>query len=170
MKGLLFLLILISSCQPSLDRQPRLKTYQKETFFKDQRGDRSFIEDTYPYSPEGIKKIEKKQIDRAMLERGKERFEVFCMACHGRIGNGEGIVTQHGFTPPPSFHTPLLRNLPDEHYFEVITNGMGRMTRLGDRITPEERWEIISYIRALQLSQYFPKELLTPKELQEIDK
>jgi hypothetical protein len=92
-------------------------------------------------------------ITQAVLQRGQERFGIFCTPCHGYDGYGKGMIVQRGFSPPPSFHQDYLRNAPVGHFFDVITNGFGSMYSYGDRIPPTVRWAIIAYIRALQLSQ-----------------
>ena len=88
-----------------------------------------------------------------LVKKGQEAFNINCSACHGRDGYGDGIVVQRGFPQPPSFHSERLRSAPVGHFFQVITHGYGVMYPFGSRITPEDRWAIVSYIRALQLSQ-----------------
>jgi mono/diheme cytochrome c family protein len=87
-----------------------------------------------------------------VLARGQQGFNVFCSVCHGRLGNGEGMIVQRGFTRPPSFHIDRLRNAPDSHFYNVITHGYGAMFSYNDRVPPNERWEIVAYIRALQMA------------------
>jgi mono/diheme cytochrome c family protein len=89
-------------------------------------------------------------IDRPTLEAGQQQFEIFCAPCHGRLGNGDGMIVQRGFTRPPSFHVDRLRTEPDAHLYNVITRGYGAMLSYGDRVPPELRWELVAYIRALQ--------------------
>jgi hypothetical protein len=93
-------------------------------------------------------------VTREVLARGRERFDIFCSPCHGRLGNGEGMVVQRGFQSPPSYHIERLRNAPDGHIFDVITNGFGAMASYASRVAPGDRWAIVAYIRALQLSQH----------------
>ena len=88
-----------------------------------------------------------------LLARGQERYRIFCTPCHGLAGDGEGIVPQRGFPHPPSYHTERLRRAPAAHFFDVITEGYGAMYAYNDRVPPADRWAIIAYIRALQLSQ-----------------
>jgi hypothetical protein len=88
-----------------------------------------------------------------LLERGEERFNIFCRPCHGGLGNGDGVVVERGFPSPPSYHDPRLREAPLGHFFNVVTNGFGRMTSYAARIPPRDRWAIAAYVRALQLSQ-----------------
>lgn len=92
-------------------------------------------------------------IDEAVLARGQERYNIYCSPCHGLDGEGDGMIVQRGFSPPPSFHEERLRVAPVGHFFQVITEGLGTMYGYGDRVQPEDRWAIIAYIRALQLSQ-----------------
>jgi mono/diheme cytochrome c family protein len=85
-----------------------------------------------------------------VLERGQQRFNIYCSVCHGRLGNGEGMIPRRGLTPPPSFHIDRLRQVSDGHFYNVITNGYGAMFSYNDRVKPEDRWMIVAYIRALQ--------------------
>lgn len=89
-----------------------------------------------------------------LLARGRERFDIHCAACHGRDGYGTGIVVRRGFPAPPSFHIERLRGAPDGRLFDAITRGSGVMLPCADRVTPADRWAIVAYIRALQLSQH----------------
>lgn len=90
----------------------------------------------------------------AVLERGRERFEIVCSPCHSAVGDGDGTVVRRGFPAPPTYHQERLRAAPDRHFFDVITNGYGVMSSYADRVAPEDRWAIVAYIRALQLSQH----------------
>jgi hypothetical protein len=90
------------------------------------------------------------------VERGRERYNVFCSPCHGFAGDGDGMIVQRGFRHPPSFHEDRMRTAPVGHYFDVITNGFGVMYPYGYRVPPGDRWAIIAYIRALQLSRQVP--------------
>jgi mono/diheme cytochrome c family protein len=93
-------------------------------------------------------------ITKETLDRGQERYQIFCAVCHGGTGNGDGLVVRRGFRLPPSYHTDLMRLAPVGHYFDVITNGWGAMPSYAPQIPPADRWAIIAYIRALQLSQH----------------
>lgn len=88
------------------------------------------------------------------LHRGRERFEIFCSPCHGLAGQADGPVVQRGFPAPPSYHSDRLRQAPDAHFFDVMTNGYGIMYSYADRVPVADRWAIVAYIRALQLSQH----------------
>jgi mono/diheme cytochrome c family protein len=88
-----------------------------------------------------------------LLRRGRERYEAFCAPCHGRTGRGDGMVTQRGFKKPSSYHVDRLREMPVGYYYDVITNGFGAMSDYSAQITVEDRWAVVAYVRALQLSQ-----------------
>jgi mono/diheme cytochrome c family protein len=87
------------------------------------------------------------------LDRGQERFNIYCSPCHGRTGEGNGMAVQRGFRKPPSYHSDRLRNVPVGYFFDVITNGFGAMSDYRSQVPVADRWRIIAYIRALQLSQ-----------------
>ena len=92
-------------------------------------------------------------VTRDVLTRGQQRFNIYCVPCHGFTGDGDGVVVQRGFNPPPSYNTDRLRQAPVGHFFDVVTNGIGAMPSYADQIPVDDRWAIIAYIRALQLSQ-----------------
>jgi mono/diheme cytochrome c family protein len=114
-----------------------------------------------------------------LLARGQERYNVFCSHCHGRVGGGiggdaeyvslTGMVVERGFPAPPTYHQERLRRAPIGHFFDVITNGLGRMPPHGYMIEPQDRWTIAAYIRALQLSQYAPTTELTAADFAQLN-
>jgi mono/diheme cytochrome c family protein len=89
----------------------------------------------------------------ALLERGQERFRIYCTPCHSELGDGRGMIVQRGFPPPPSYHIDRLREAPVQHFYDVMTQGYGAMYPFADRVSPQDRWAIAAYIRALQKSQ-----------------
>ncbi len=91
-------------------------------------------------------------VSMALLERGRGRFEIHCAPCHGRFGDGNGMIVQRGFPHPPSYYSEALRNAPDQLFYDVITHGYGVMYPYADRVEPADRWAIIAYIRTLQAS------------------
>ncbi len=93
-------------------------------------------------------------VTQAVLERGRERFDIHCAVCHGRTGEGDGMIVQRGFPAPPSYHIDRLREAPPGHFYDVITRGYGVMYSYASRVTPADRWAIAAYIRALQLSRH----------------
>ena len=107
-------------------------------------------------------------IRRAMLERGRERFEIHCAPCHGLTGEGEGMIVRRGFRRPPSYHTDRLRNAAAGYLFDVVSNGFGAMSPYGSRINATDRWAIVSYIRALQLSRHAAPDDLTDEQRQKL--
>ncbi len=92
-------------------------------------------------------------VTQELLDRGEQRYKVFCIVCHGAVGNGDGMIVRRGYPKPPSYNDDRLRGAPDGHYFDVITNGWGKMNSYGSQIPAADRWAIVAYIRALQLSQ-----------------
>lgn len=92
-------------------------------------------------------------VTKVVLDRGKERYEIYCTPCHGRTGAGDGMIVRRGFSQPPTYHQARLREAPVGHFFDVMTNGYGAMYPFASKISPEDRWAIVAYIRALQLSQ-----------------
>ncbi len=98
-----------------------------------------------------------------LLQRGQQRYDIYCLPCHGAVGDGDGPVVRRGFPRPPSYHQARLRTAPDRHFFDVITHGYGVMVPYADRVTPEDRWAIVAYVRALQLSQHAAFDTLPPR-------
>ena len=92
-------------------------------------------------------------VTQDLINRGEERYRVFCIVCHGPNGNGDGMIVRRGFSPPPSYHTDQLRGAPVGHFYDVITNGWGRMNGYAAQVPVYDRWAIVSYIRALQAAQ-----------------
>ena len=103
-------------------------------------------------------------ITREVLERGRERFDIYCSPCHGRTGEGNGMIVQRGFPAPPSYHIDRLRQAPVGHFFDVMTQGYGVMYSYASRVDAADRWAIAAYIRALQKSQNASLTQLTPDE------
>lgn len=92
-------------------------------------------------------------VTKELVERGRERYNIYCIVCHGPVGNGDGMVVRRGFPQPPTYHDDRLRNAPVGHFFDVITNGWGKMGSYAYQVQPADRWAIVAYIRALQVSQ-----------------
>ena len=92
-------------------------------------------------------------VTKELIDRGQERYNIYCIVCHGPMGNGDGMVVRRGFPQPPTYHDDRLRNAPVGHFYDVITNGWGKMNSYAYQVQPADRWAIAAYIRALQLSQ-----------------
>ncbi len=92
-------------------------------------------------------------VTKELIDRGQERFNIYCIVCHGPVGNGDGMVVRRGFPKPPTYHDDRLRNAPVGHFFDVITNGWGKMNSYAFQVQPADRWAIVAYIRALQVTQ-----------------
>jgi mono/diheme cytochrome c family protein len=110
-------------------------------------------------------------VTKELLKRGQDRFEIFCMNCHGAVGNGHGMISQRGLKlmrDPANYHTDRLRKMPVGHFFDVITNGYGIMYGFKDRIDPKDRWAIAAYIRVLQLSQHAKVSDVPPETLKKL--
>ncbi|MEM7348551.1 MAG: cytochrome c [Chloroflexota bacterium] len=106
------------------------------------------------------------EISRELLERGQERYNIYCTPCHGFAGYGNGVIYEEGYPNPASYHEPELRNQPAGYYVNVIANGKGNMLSYAARVKPEDRWAIAAYIRALQMSQQAQLDAL-PQEIQD---
>jgi hypothetical protein len=157
-----------AACRQDMHDQPKIKVYGESDFFGDRRGMRPVPEGTVARGllqdddllytgkgPDG-KPIDEFpfQVTKAVLERGHERFNIYCSPCHGRTGFGNGMIVQRGYKTPPSFHDDRMRQLPVGYYYDVMTNGFGAMPDYRAQVAPEDRWAIASYIRALQYSQH----------------
>lgn len=169
--------VLAAGCRMDMHVQPKYKTYAATDFFGDGRSARPLVAGTVARGHLEIDdhlykgKLNGAEattfpfpITAADLERGRERHDIYCSPCHDYTGSGRGMIVQRGFPPPPSYHIDRLRQAPAGHFFDVITNGSGSMYSYAARISPEDRWRIIAYIRALQLSQHAALEDAPPAE------
>jgi mono/diheme cytochrome c family protein len=109
-------------------------------------------------------------IDEDALRRGRDRFQIYCVVCHGFTGEGDGMIVRRGFRKPPSYYEDRLQEntTPASHFFDVITNGWGAMPDYAAQVAPEDRWKIIAYIRALQLSRKVKMDELPPDARQKV--
>jgi len=159
--------LLLAGCRQDMHDQPRFKPLAKSDFYTDLRSARTPVEgtvargqlheDSYLYTG----KIGNNPGDympfpvtEEVLLRGRERFDIYCSPCHSRLGDGRGMIVQRGFRAPPSYHTERLRNAPLGYFFDVMTEGFGAMPEYASQIPARDRWAIVAYIRALQLSQH----------------
>ena len=108
------------------------------------------------------------ELDRELLDRGRDRFDAFCSPCHGQTGDGLGMIVRRGFKQPTSFHDQRLRESPVGYYFDVMSNGFGQMSSYASQVPVRDRWAIAAYISALQLSQNIPVDRLSADEQQQL--
>jgi hypothetical protein len=159
--------MLVAGCRLDMHVQPKYLPYEPTNFFGDGRSERQPVPGTVArghlrldellYTGKENGALADKfpfPITRADLERGRERYNIYCTPCHDYTGTGNGMIVQRGFPPPPSFHIDRLRTAPAGHFFDVMTNGFGAMYGYAARIEPEDRWRIAAYVRVLQQSRH----------------
>jgi mono/diheme cytochrome c family protein len=159
--------LLGAGCRQDMHDQPRYKPLGRSAFFADGRASRPLVEGTVargrlvaggPYDTgrtaagELVRAVPL-AADAALLARGRERYDIHCAVCHDRVGTGRGMIVQRGFRPPPSLHETRLREAPDGYLFDVVSRGFGVMPAYGRQVAVRDRWAIVAYLRALQLSQ-----------------
>lgn len=153
----------LASCKQQMAEQPRYNPLDASNQFANGASARIPIPGTIARSEDlaTAPRTIPYPITLALLQRGRQRFEIFCAPCHGSTGDGRGIIPRHGFPSPPSYHQDALRQAPDGHFYDVITNGYGAMFPYRSRVPPTDRWAIVAYIRALQYSREVPVSELT---------
>jgi mono/diheme cytochrome c family protein len=152
----LLLLATLAGCDQAMIQQKRYDTEAPVDFFPDGTEARPLPDGTVAQGDLDYLAAVKNPppVTRELIERGHEGFNAICAPCHGFAGDGDGVVVQRGFPAPPSYHIARLRSAPAQHLFDVITNGYGVMYSYADRVAPADRWAIVAYIRALQLSRH----------------
>jgi mono/diheme cytochrome c family protein len=153
----LLTVLLVAGCKDqSMRQQNRYDVYEPAALWPDGTEARPFPEGTVSRGDlaRAQEAAHPPAVDIALVHRGQERYQIFCTPCHGFAGFGDGIIVARGFPAPPSYHTARLRAAPAQHFFDVITNGYGVMYSYAARVPPRDRWAIVAYIRALQLSQH----------------
>jgi mono/diheme cytochrome c family protein len=176
------LLALAAGCEQDMADQPRYESQEASTFFENgsamrpapvgtvARGHLNADEHFFTGRVDGVLAREfPRPLTERNLARGRERFNIYCSPCHDQTGHGRGMIVQRGFPQPPSYHTDRLRNAPVGHFFDVMTNGFGRMYDYSAQLTPEDRWAVAAYIRALQISQYAPADALSEGDLEKLN-
>lgn len=160
-------LFVLAGCRQDMHDEPKFFPQRGTTFYADGRSVRPQVantvarnqlhEDTYFYT--GL--VDGKEgntmpfpVTMKVLERGQERYNIYCTPCHSRVGNGEGMIVQRGYAHAGDFHTARLETAPLGHFFYVISNGYGAMPDYAAQVAPVDRWAIVAYIKALQLSQH----------------
>jgi hypothetical protein len=165
--AILLVIVAFSACRLDMQIQPRQNPLSRSDFFADQRSERPPVEgtvargqlreDAYFYTGKagnGAGDYMPFPVTKAVLEHGRERYNIYCSPCHSMVGDGNGFIPSRGFArKPPSYHIPRLQKAPLGYFYDVITNGFGTMPDYASQISPQDRWDIVAYIRALQLSQ-----------------
>ncbi|HYC62277.1 MAG TPA: cytochrome c [Thermoanaerobaculia bacterium] len=164
--AIVIMLLTLAACRQKMANQPRYDPLETSDFFADGMSARPRVANTVargelssdPFFDTGkINGVVADGFPFAMtaevIDRGHERFDIYCSECHGRVGDGNGMIPARGYRRPPSFHTAAMRSATTGHLFDVMTNGFGAMPPYGSMIPPRDRWAIAAYIRALQLSQ-----------------
>jgi mono/diheme cytochrome c family protein len=159
-------MLALAGCRQDMQDEPKFVPQRGTTFYADGRSARPQVENTVArnqgdegsYFYTGLQAGKEGDglpipLNEATMERGQERFNIYCTPCHSRAGNGAGMIVQRGYRPAGDFHTDRLRNAPLGHFFSVMTNGYGAMPDYSAQLTPADRWAVAAYIRALQLSQ-----------------
>ena len=155
-----------AGCRQDMHDQPKYKAFRPSDFFGDDRSARPLVEDTvargqlradaaYFTGKQGTMPVDvlPVAVTPALLRRGQQRYGIYCTPCHGQTGRGDGMVVQRGYRRPPSFHIDRLRNEKTGYFFDVITSGFGAMSDYAAQVTVADRWAIVAYLRALQLSE-----------------
>lgn len=162
-------LVAAPGCRQDMHNQPKSIKLRESMFFKDGSSARPLVEGTVArgtLQDDGAfftGKVAGVEVDALpfaltadVLDRGEQRFNIYCTPCHGLSGQGDGMVVRRGYRQPPSFHIDRMRQAPIGHYYDVMTNGFGAMPDYRAQISPRDRWAIAAYVRALQLSQHAP--------------
>jgi mono/diheme cytochrome c family protein len=182
-RGLLVaaLLLAAAGCRQDMHNQPKAIPLRESMFFKDGSSARPLVEGTiargtlqddaaFFTGKSGAAAVDALPfaLTADVLDRGEQRFNIYCTPCHGMTGQGDGMIVRRGYRQPPSYHIDRLRQVPLGHFYDVMTNGFGAMPDYRAQIAPRDRWAIAAYIRALQLSQHAPAAELSPEERQKL--
>ena len=177
---LALLLVALPSCRQHMANEPRYTTFQESGFFPNGSSARALPEGTVPQERELNTLLVKGTVNGQpapefpfpvtlqVLRQGQQRFDIFCTPCHDHLGTGQGMAVRRGFREPPSFHIDRLRTAPPGYFFNVITNGSGLMPSYASQIPARDRWAIIAYVRALQLSWSASAADVPPDELKKL--
>lgn len=182
-RAVLALVVLLPlGCRQDMHDQPKYEPLRTSPFFADGRASRPLVEGTvargrvpadaaFHTGREGEKHLRQLPLPltEALLRRGRERYDIYCAVCHDRVGNGAGMIVRRGFGPARSLHVGRLREAPDGYIFDVITNGLGIMPGYAAPIRARDRWAIVAYVRALQLSQGAALSDVPPVERQRLE-
>lgn len=153
---LLSVMALVSGCDVSMTEQNKYVTYSPSELWADGTSARPLPDHVVAQTDEARVQdaAHPPPASMALLKRGRQRYDIFCSPCHGLDGKGDGVIVQHGFPRAPSFFEPPLMAAPAHTFYDAISNGVGVMYSHAARVPPRDRWAIVAYIRALQLSQH----------------
>lgn len=178
----LLLLLALVGCRQKMADQPQYDPLEPSAFFSDGMSARPRVAGTVargelsndPFFDSGKRGGQIADgfpvgVTLELVNRGHDRYDIYCAQCHGRVGDGNGMIPARGYRRPPSFHTETLRNAPTGHFFDVMTNGFGAMPPYRNQIPPRDRWAIVAYIRALQLSQHATLDDVPPAQRRQLD-
>jgi hypothetical protein len=191
---------LLTGCRQDMHNQPKFIPLRSSEFFSDRRSARYPVPGTVSrLSPDAVahqdeQLVDEQQLDpnsyylsgkhgqvygnelplnqpvREVLERGQQRYNIYCTPCHSMLGDGNGMIVQRGYKRPPSFHLQRLRNAPLGYFYDIVSNGFGGMPDYAAQVKPADRWAIAAYIRALQLSQNAPQTDVAQGDLDKLNK
>ena len=183
MRGFLVAVLLLAAagCRQDMHNQPKAIPLRESMFFKDTSSARPIVEGTvargtlqddaaFFTGKTGTLAVDALPfaLTADVLDRGEQRFNIYCTPCHGMSGGGDGMIVRRGYRQPPSYHIDRLRAMPLGHFYDVMTNGFGAMPDYRAQISPRDRWAIAAYVRALQLSQHTPAAELSQEERQQL--
>ena len=176
------LLLTAAACRQDMHDQPKYRGLRGSTFFPDGQGARPLVtntvarghlnDDTLLHTGtdgENDTTVFPFPVTDQVMARGQERYNIYCSPCHGRTGNGDGMIVRRGYRRPPVFSDERLRNAPLGHFYDVITNGFGAMPDYQAQIPVEDRWAIVAYLKALQLSMYAPLDAVPAADRGKLD-
>ena len=180
--GCILACAMLTACRQDMQDQPKYKPLAESDFFQDHRSARPQVEGTIARGHLHLDqvrytgKVNNNDVDyfpfpitKADILRGQQRFDIYCSPCHSRLGDGMGMIVRRGYRQPPSYYSPKLMTAPVGHFFDVMTNGFGGMPSYATRVSPDDRWRIIAYIKALQLSMSGKAGEVPADQRQELD-
>ena len=174
--------LVLGGCRQDMHDQPKYQPLEASELFADGAASRTPVEGTVARGMlrEDMRRFRGMEADGSfvaeiplpvtaeLVARGQERFNIFCSPCHGRTGEGQGMIVSRGFKQPESLHAERLVQTQDGYFYDVISNGFGQMSSYASQVKPEDRWAIVAYVKALQLSRRVPAEMLTADERQRL--
>lgn len=176
------LLLTAAACRQDMHDQPKYRGLRGSTFFADGQSARPLVNNTVARGQlkedvllqtgkngQDDAEVFPFPVTDAVMARGQERFNIYCSPCHGRTGNGDGMVVRRGYRRPPAYSDERIRNTTVGHIFDVITNGFGAMPDYEAQVPPADRWAIVAYVKALQLSAYAPLETVPAGDRGKLD-